>query len=74
MKKKLIFAAAFVLIAWSFVSCEFQKCKMCATNIYENGSLTIPGSEAEYCGTDLVTKEAVPDITVGNLVTKVECR
>jgi len=75
MKKKLIFAAAFLLMASAFSSCEglFQKCKMCATNTYENGTLVIAGSEAEYCGTDLVTKEAVPDIPVGNQIIKVEC-
>lgn len=76
MKRKLIFAGAFILMAWSFSSCEslFKNCKMCATNVYENGTLTIAGSEAEYCGADLITKEAVPDITYGSTVTKVECR
>jgi hypothetical protein len=77
MKKKLFFAATFLLMASAFTACEglFQNCKMCATNTYENGTLTIAGSEAEYCGTDLVTKEAVPDIVLGGgaQVIKVEC-
>jgi len=75
MKKKLIFAAAFILMASAFTACDglFQNCKMCATNTYTSGTLTIQGSEAEYCGTDLVTKEATPDITVGAQVIKVEC-
>jgi hypothetical protein len=75
MKKKLIFAAAFVLMACSFNSCDlFQKCKMCKTVTYENGTIINEGTESEYCGADLITKEATPDIVIGNLVTKVECR
>jgi hypothetical protein len=75
MKKRLIIAAAFLLIASAFTACEglFQNCKMCATNTYENGTLIIAGSEAEYCGTELVTKEATPDIPVGAQIIKVEC-
>jgi hypothetical protein len=75
MKKKLIFAAAFVLMAWSFNSCSlFNKCKMCAYVEYENGSVINTGTETEYCGSDLVKQEAIPDMTVGSITTKVECR
>jgi hypothetical protein len=76
MKKKLMFAAGFLLIAWSVTSCDslFKKCKFCKTVTYENGNVTNSGTETEYCGTDLVTKEATPDIHVGSLTTKVECR
>jgi hypothetical protein len=75
MKRKLIIAAFFLLIASTFTACEglFQNCKMCATNTYENGTLVIQGSEVEYCGSDLITKEAVPDIPVGAQIIKVEC-
>jgi len=74
MKRKLIFAAAFVLIAWSFTSCETQKCKFCKNVTYENGSVINEGTETEYCGAALIAKEATPDIVVGSLTTKVECR
>ena len=46
---------------------------MCATNSYENGNITVQGTETEYCGTDLIAKEATPDVTIGNVTTKVEC-
>jgi hypothetical protein len=76
MKKKLVFIGAFLLIMWSFTSCEslFQNCKFCKTVTYENGIVTNEGTESEYCGADLVKQEAIPDIVVGDLVTKVECR
>jgi hypothetical protein len=75
MKKKLIIAAAFVLMASAFTACDglFQNCKMCATNTYENGTLIIAGSEAEYCDADLIAKEAIPDIPAGAQTIKVEC-
>ena len=46
MKKKLIIAAAFLLIASAFTACEglFQNCKICATNTYEGSNLVIAGS------------------------------
>jgi len=75
MKKKLIIAAAFVMMASAFTACDglFQNCKMCATNTYENGTLVIAGSEAEYCDADLAAKELIPDIPAGNQTIKVEC-
>jgi hypothetical protein len=74
MKKKLLFAAAFVLLAWSFNSCSLLKnCKMCKYVEYENGSVINSGTETEYCGADLVTHEAIPDVTSGSITTKVEC-
>jgi hypothetical protein len=75
MKKKLLFAAAFVFMAWSFNSCGLlSNCKMCKYVQYENGSEISSGSETEYCGADLVKQEAIPDVTVGTITTKVECR
>ncbi|MFN8242142.1 MAG: hypothetical protein U0X39_15485 [Bacteroidales bacterium] len=76
MKKKVIFAAFLLLTAISFTSCEslFQNCKFCRSVTYENGQVTNEGPEAEYCGQDLLQKEAVPPIYSGPLVTKVECR
>lgn len=76
MKRKLIIAASFILMASAFTACTdgiFQNCKMCATNTYEGGTLVIPGSEAEYCDAALIAKEATPDIPVGAQIIKVEC-
>lgn len=73
MKKKLIYAAAFFLIAISFNACE-SNCKFCKTVTYENGTVINEGSETEYCGADLIAKEATPDVVVGSLRTSVECR
>jgi hypothetical protein len=76
MKKKLLFVAGFILIAWTFTSCEslFKNCKFCKTVTYENGNVINSGSETEYCGTDLIKKEATLDVTVGSITSKVECR
>ena len=75
MKRKLIIAASFILMASAFTSCKdlFQTCKMCATNTYEGGTLVIPGSDVEYCDAALIAKEATPDIPVGAQIIKVEC-
>jgi hypothetical protein len=75
MKKKLLFAAAFIVITWSFNSCSsLSNCKFCKTVEYENGSVINSGTETEYCGADLIKEEAIPDVTVGSITTKVECR
>jgi hypothetical protein len=75
MKRKIIIAAILVLITITFTACPsvFQNCKMCATNTYENGTLILAGSEAEYCDAALISKEAIPDIPVGAQIIKVEC-
>jgi hypothetical protein len=74
MKRKLILGTAFLLIAWSFNSCDLKSCKFCKTVTYENGSITKSGTETEYCGADLITQQATPDVTIGSVTTKVECR
>ncbi|MCX6325768.1 MAG: hypothetical protein NT144_03810 [Bacteroidia bacterium] len=75
MKRKLLFGAAFLFVAWAATSCEaLSGCKVCKYVIYENSSVVSSGSETEYCGADLIKQEAVPDVTVGNQTTKVECR
>ena len=75
MKRKLIFGASFLFIAWAFTSCDaLSDCGFCKNVTYENGSVVNEGSETEYCGTDLVTKKATPPVTVGSLTTKVVCR
>jgi hypothetical protein len=75
MKRKLLFGAAFLCVAWAVTSCEaLSGCKKCRDVIYENGSVVNPGTDVEYCGTELIKKEATPNVTIGALTTKVECR
>jgi len=75
MKRKLLFGALFLFVVWAADSCTALKdCKFCKNVTYENGAVVNSGSETEYCGADLITKEATPDVTVGALTTKVECR
>jgi hypothetical protein len=74
MKRKLLFGAAFLFVAWAATSCEaLGGCKVCKNVVYENGKVINPGTATEYCGADLVSQEAIPDYTVGTLTTKVEC-
>ncbi len=75
MKRKLLFVASFLFIAWAFTSCEaLSDCGFCKNVTYENGTVILEGSETEYCGEDLIKKKATPPVTVGALTTKVECR
>jgi hypothetical protein len=75
MKRKIGFAAGFVLIAWSLSSCEglFQSCKVCKQVTYVSGNITQTGTEADYCGADLIKVQAIPDATVGSTTVKWEC-
>jgi hypothetical protein len=75
MKTKLLFGAAFLFVAWTTTSCEvLSGCKVCKDVTYENGAVLFSGVETEYCGADLIAKEATPDVTVGTHTIKVECR
>ena len=75
MIRKLLFGAAFLFVAWAATSCEaLSGCKFCKNITYENGSVINSGGETEYCGADLIKKEATLDVTVGSLTIKVECR
>jgi hypothetical protein len=75
MKRKLIFGASFLFIAWAFTSCEaLSDCGYCKDVIYENNSVLSESSETEYCGADLLSKKATPPVTTNNLTTRVECR
>ena len=75
LKRKLLFAVAFLFIAWGATSCEaISGCKICKDVTYENGAVISSGTDTEYCGADLVKKEATKDITVGTQTIKVECR
>lgn len=76
MKKKVLFRlsllAALVVMSVSVDSCS-NTCKTCSTVEYENGSIINQGTGTEYCGTDLIKEEAIPDVTVGDITTKVVC-
>lgn len=76
MKKKIVFGVFLLLMAWSFTSCDalFKKCKLCKTVTYDGTIVVSETDEVEYCGADLVKKEATPPVTIGGLTTKVECR
>ena len=75
MKRKLLYTLSFVLLVWISNSCEdLGGCKFCKTVTYENSQVLSETGETEYCGADLLKREATPDIKVGSLVTKVECR
>jgi hypothetical protein len=53
MKRKLIIAAVFVLIAWGFTSCE-KTCKTCKKVYYDgSGTYLREDGEASYCGLEL---------------------
>jgi hypothetical protein len=75
MKRKLFYAAGFIIIALSITSCE-KSCKVCQQNTYNTstGALVTNGSEAEYCGTELIAIESTKDVTLGGTTTKWECR
>jgi hypothetical protein len=77
MRRKLIFGVSFLVIAWTFTSCEsLSDCGFCKDVTYETGNPDPiqTGTETEYCGQDLVNKKATAPVTVGSLTTKVECR
>jgi hypothetical protein len=74
MKKKLFFAAAFVVIAGAFGSCDkLSDCKKCQLNIYTDGVLTTEGDLQEYCGTELTAIENTDDVIIDNTRSTWEC-
>jgi hypothetical protein len=75
MKRKLLFGSAFLFIMFSVTSCEkLGGCKVCQDVRYEAGAVIGATAETEFCGTQLIQKEATPDLTIGSITTKVECR
>jgi hypothetical protein len=75
MKRKLVFGATFLFIAWAFTSCEaLSDCGFCKDVIYENNAVLSESIETEYCGEELIKKKATAPVTTNNLTTKVECR
>lgn len=75
MKRKILLAALSVLLAVAVNSCEaLSGCKVCQDVTYEDGVEVYATPETEFCGDELVKKEATDDVTVGNQVIKVRCR
>jgi hypothetical protein len=76
MKRKLLYAAGVILMAWSFNSCEGLTCKVCSQNTYNasSGDLITAGSDTEYCDAELVKIEATPPVTVLGVTTKWVCK
>ena len=76
MKKKLLFGAAFLFVAWAATSCEtLSDCKFCKFKTYDSSTGdTTYGFETEYCGAALIAIEAQKPVTVGTVTTSYECR
>ena len=77
MKRKLLFAAGFIVISLSFNSCEglLGNCKVCQENTYNSsGTLLTEGSETQYCDEELLKIEAIRDITVGGITSRWVCK
>jgi hypothetical protein len=75
MKRKLIYAASFILLTLSFTQCQ-KNCKVCQQNTYKesDGTLLTTGSETEYCDIALIGIENTKDVTVSGVTTKWVCR
>lgn len=74
MKRKLLYAAGFILIALSVTTCT-KNCKVCSQNTYNSGgTLLTTGTDTEYCDAALISIEATPDVTVLGVTTKWVCR
>lgn len=76
MIKRFFQLLALFTFAVAFTSCEglLDNCKVCSLNTYEDGALILEQSEAEYCDTELLTIQAIPSETNGNLVTRWVCK
>jgi hypothetical protein len=74
MKSKSVLFAVLLFIYWAANSCEaLNGCKVCQDITYEDGKEVFSTPDKEFCGDELLTKEATPDVTVGNQTIKVKC-
>jgi hypothetical protein len=75
MKKKLLFFALFVGLAGMVTPCEtlIKDCKNCRKVYYSGTTRDHEDAAVQYCGTALITVEATPPTTQGNLTVKYEC-
>jgi len=76
MKRKLLFGATFLFLAWAATSCEaLSECKFCKTVSRDSSTGDVnEGFETEYCGAALIAIEAKDPVTVGTVTTTWECR
>lgn len=75
MKRKLLFFCAFLILAWTFTSCEvLNNCKICRQVTYVNGIVDQEGPETEYCDAKLIAIQTTPDVINGNTRISWECR
>ena len=75
MKRKLLFAAAFVSVVWAVTSCEsLSDCKFCKTVATDSsdGSV-VEGGETEYCGAALLAIQG-KSFNLGTVTTTYRCR
>jgi hypothetical protein len=76
MKKKILFGAAFLFVAWAATSCnpltDCQFCKTISTDS-RDGSVNESTTETEYCGAILVAIK-IKSVTVGTVTTTYKCR
>lgn len=76
MKRKILYAAGFLIITAFFNSCELLSgnCEICSLVSYEDGVVISDVNEAEYCDEDLLAIKAIGPTTVGGVTTQWECR
>lgn len=76
MKRKLLYASAFLLLVWAATSCEaLQDCKFCKTVTTDSATGDVTdGFETEYCGAALLAIQAKGKTTVGTMTTEWVCR
>jgi len=76
MKRKLLFGATFLFVAWAATSCEsLSDCKFCKLKTVDDstGDITY-GFETEYCGAALIAIEAKKPVSVAGVTTSYVCR
>ncbi len=77
MKRKILFAGLFILLAWAASSCEdlmqCKKCRLVSTDSSTNEVIEDP-NETEYCGASLIAIETARPVKVGTVTTEYVCR
>jgi len=64
-----------MVISWATTACDNRDdCGYCKNVTYENGVKINESVETEYCGDNFWAQKEKPDLTMGSLVTKTECR
>jgi hypothetical protein len=76
MKRKLLYAAGFILITCTFNACDLLSgnCEVCSLVSRDSyGNITASNNEAEYCDEELLAIKAISPTTVGGITTGWEC-